>query len=409
MKPMKYVLGVLALGCWAGFAGAADSPYSGAPRSPGAAAAAVMTTTAPPPGAEILPGDGGCTTCVDTCCGGCGGIHIYAGGGVGYIQPNFKRDPGFHVGIGSLATVVVNGEDFSLAFPNVDRDLNFAYDYEVSPRVWVGFTVGSGCGFRASWWNIDQNADKSIDLSRSFAGQVVRDGDTLIFADGSNVLAASNLRLNVYDVEFTYGTECCGSWLFSCGIRYAELKQQYDAGVQGTLVESVVDGDSLTLSHQELLSVHDTFRALGPTVSLEGRCPVCCGCLSVYGMVRGSILVGHGEENARRALQRSQTLNGVTSTFAADASTVTDRDDTITVGEFEVGLEAAKEMNGLYGFVRVGLACQTWWDLTVPNGSAIPDGNGQFGGFQILSTRQSGQNDNNLSFFGLVFTAGVRF
>src|SRR5262249_12859090 len=158
-----------------------DSPYSGAPRQPGAAVAGM--TTAPDGG--MAPA-GGCSTAVDTGCGGCGGgcgdlggIHFYVGGGAGWIQPNFRADPGFHVGIGQLATVTVNGTPFSQAFPNVDRDLNFAYDFEIAPRAWIGFTSGSGCGFRLSGWEIDTDVTKTIDLSRTFAGELVAGGDTL--------------------------------------------------------------------------------------------------------------------------------------------------------------------------------------------------------------------------------------
>jgi hypothetical protein len=424
MKPMSFVLGALALGWLATGAQAAESPYSGAPR------AVVNTAQAPAPAApgfvyapEANGGPGGCC---DVGCDPCGGhgCRFYAGGGVYYLQPRFETDPAI---VANFSTAFdaeqlgLDGTGLLLAtfFPNIATELSFAYEYEIAPRVWAGFTTDCGCGVRGRYWGIDQDANKFINLFGITIGNILLDpggeGEEeldFLFAESSTVFARSELKLDVFDIELTYEANCCGWWLVSCGVRYVEIQQSYGGLLNATLTStSEQAGNVLVVTQDEVLGVDDDFEALGPTAALEFRCPTGCFNLCLYGSGRLSLLVGHGETRVRRLLERTQDsdVDGTLDfQFNGSGSVLRDRDDMYWVGELELGVECCKTCGCAEVFGRVALVTQAWWDFVIPS-STVLGASDIFRGFEALETRNSRELENDLHFFGVTAVAGVKF
>jgi hypothetical protein len=418
MKPMKFVLGALALGCLASDARAIDSPYSGAPRHAGATAAQAMSAPAPMYGPEMAAGGYGCNTCApacDPCGGGMGGLRFIGGAGLNYVQPRFHRDPGFSFSSLPFGDILVPNTDITIVrnanFPNIDTNLTFAYEYEMAPRFWLGVATDCGCGGRFRFWSLDTDATKFVNLENLTVGTLPNDTAAPIpftFQEGSVAVARGAVAFEVYDFEGTYESNCCGWWLVSCGVRYLQLRQNYDGLLDADLLATANGGTVVQLTQNERVGVADKFEGLGPTVALETRFPTDCFNIAVYFGGRISLIVGHGEETAGRGLRRTEFVApNQTTEFTAVGDALRDRDDIIGIGELELGLETIQELEGVTVFGRVALVAQSWWDVVIPTDGIVP-GNA-FNGLQTLNMRNRDKAETDLNIFGVSFVGGFKF
>ncbi len=141
-------------------------------------------------------------------------------------------------------------------------DLRF--DFEASPRVWLGWTTCSGLGFRARYWDFDHTA----------TGPSGED-PALIVGHGFDVATI--------DMEITDTLTICRVWdlTLSGGARYVDFEErQFATGGTEVPVNAAIGYRS---------------SSWGPTLGAELRRPV-WRCVSLIGNVRGSILFGDENE-----------------------------------------------------------------------------------------------------------------
>jgi hypothetical protein len=194
---------------------------------------------------EISYGGGGngkvaCDTCggCDCYCDvGCGGV--YAGVELALLKPHFEE---------GSAINDVNG-------PQTQDDPRF--NYEATPRFWLGYRNCEGFGIRARYWQFDHDA---------------------LLVEGPNDTDFYALEMETLDVEATQ-LVCWGplQMNFAAGARYART-EALDADTDTGVVDDFYRG---------------TFEGWGPTLALEFRRPLGCGPFAFVGNARGSLLYGN--------------------------------------------------------------------------------------------------------------------
>ena len=87
-----------------------------------------------------------------------------------------------------------------------DRNLNFDYDVEASPRLWFGYEQCDGLGWRITWWEFNHAPDRVFAQSESGEEILSLKFDDFEFSSATttdNLLAASSLNLYTWDFEVT--------------------------------------------------------------------------------------------------------------------------------------------------------------------------------------------------------------
>jgi hypothetical protein len=353
-----------------------------------------------------------------------------AGGGFYYLKPHWDTNPAFLVRVTDLSTS---------SYPTIQRQIDFDWDAELAPLIWLGYVGCDGCGVRARYWRFDedthlavQNHDQSgatsigsaapLGLALSSPGPLLG-GDTVhgvtlsgayngkgnigtVPTGADGLTFASTLELDVVDLEATQDVHMgCWSLLFSGGVRYARLSQKYSAtrfnsGSFDTwwLLPTRVAEDSATLD-----SEHE-FEGVGPTAAVEARRVVGCTGLILYGSARGALLFGKNKQDASLGTAfRGDYLRPNHSLVTFDRTTFTHAsasgDDVLPVLELELGVEFAHDLGAALLLLRAGVVSQTWFgagnaannDLLVAGGDEVAD------------------NDSDLGLFGLKFEAGLQF
>lgn len=178
-------------------------------------------------------------------------------------------------------------------------------NYSTGLRYTVGYVNESGLGVRGRYWNFDNNANFVPPFAPSTLG----------------------IRLDVADAEVTFGQRLCNWDLeVSGGVRYGKL--QYSNGS-----ESLYKVGSLT------------FEGVGPTASLSGRRILGASGLSLFGNVRGSMLMGH-------------VNNGSMLTYMPAGSI---ENEIMTIAENQLGVAWTRNLNNTWQFeVRGAWETQFW-------------------------------------------------
>jgi hypothetical protein len=250
------------------------------------------------------------------------------------VQPHHENDIAF--------TSVVNDGSSSTT-----TDTNFEEDTELSPRIWLEYNRGTGLGARVTYWQYDHGSPERSATPADTGLQTITPPafgavDLSTNVPGQRYTAVSDIDLDVIDLEGTKWTqfEC---WQFGTtgGLRFASLSQAY----RGTL--SAAGGTalgSIDSSHR--------FDGIGPTFSIEGRRPF--GSLTFFSMARGALLFGNGESGFT-------ALEGIGGTAPFTTRASLERNDVLSVGEIQVGLERRKYCcNGNWFFCRTALEGQVW-------------------------------------------------
>lgn len=276
-----------------------------------------------------------CPTChsADGCC--CDMGRWAAGFAFVIVQPHREDDTAFMSVVNDGAT-------------STTTDTNFENDTELSPRIWLEYNRGVGLGARVTYWQYDHGSpERTASPAESGFETIVPPDfgavDLSTNVPGEIYTAAADIDLDVIDLEGTKWTqfEC---WQFGAtgGLRFASLQQGY----RGVLLSD--EGDALggiDASHR--------FDGIGPTFSIEGRRPF--GHLTFFSLARGSLLFGNG----RSGFTALEGLGGSTNPFVTQVAL--ERNDVMSVGEIQVGLEWRKYCcNGNWFFCRTALEGQVW-------------------------------------------------
>jgi hypothetical protein len=173
--------------------------------------------------------------------------------------------------------------------------------------------------------------------------------------------------------------------LFSGGVRYAHLSQNFDARLVSHDFGPEID----------LLRSGHNFSGAGPTLALEARRPIGNTRFAIYGDVRGSLLFGE----ASQRVYLLNTFQGPFGPITYSSQVRWNHDTFLPVGEMELGAEYSQLFGGvgnvlrqlhgkppLSAFIRTGLVAHSWFGA----GSASSDG-------------------GNLGFLGLEVTAGLDY
>ncbi|MBW3596337.1 MAG: hypothetical protein KY475_03570 [Planctomycetes bacterium] len=269
----------------------------------------------------------GCNGCAcNPCPSCCRTSGLYGGAEALWIKPHFQDESAF----------VIDGS-------RLDEVVPFDYDFEASPRFWLGYVGCSGLGARARYWTFDGDSTASgvfVDDGEAFAfsaGDVLR--RRLAAGPGDAAFAQHDLELETIDLEATQQFNRANLMMLAgAGLRYVRVEQDYL--VQFT--DPLGPQDSLLHNHD--------FEGIGPTAALELWRPIGGYGFSLYGALRGSVLFGELNQ------QITETTGGLVFTERRH-----DVDETLAIGEVALGLQWTGA--GIYNtdfFVRSGWEGQYW-------------------------------------------------
>jgi hypothetical protein len=255
----------------------------------------------------------------------------------GYLYENYHDQPG---GWGAYAGysfafaklhMKESFEAFVLDVSNGTQTLvPFDYDYELTPRVWLGLRNSNGLGFRTSYWNFDHSSNgfqftsTGLQIPTATATSVIFPASISGFSPGDQLTVESGVNATTLDFEGTFETNLDRIQLeFGGGLRYAKTDQTSTAFV--TPFNIVMAPSFLEWQRQ--------FEGIGPLFTASGRLPLGnCGIYAVGG-ANASFLFG--EKNIRRTV-------------------VNDSTPPPNQGLPILLFEDANEISGIYG-VRIGL------------------------------------------------------
>jgi hypothetical protein len=324
------------------------------------------------------------------------GWHVFGDAGFNMVHTYFTHSPGLLITARTAA-----GTPVTFSGANFDYNVNFA------PRVNLGVMNADGWGLRGSWWRLDEgtltpvlsSTDSSLRRLGSSVpvfgvpgftspGPVAQ--QTKIFND--QLSADNRVRLEVADLEaFRQFKGYQWAFLVGGGARYGYLSQGYrafrfnsgTAKSGSTTVNLIQDSDVVTSGRG--------FDGVGPTGVVVVRRWLGETGFSLYGVARGSVLFGSTRvQSFQRTVLNQQTTVAPAAPKTVSASIlvqgVTSGDETIPMGDFEVGANWTRPLGAVLVFVQAGLVNQTWF------------GSG-------TATSASG----DMGVFGLRFTAGLSY
>lgn len=279
------------------------------------------------------PGDPGVVSLDTVSAGG-----FYAGFEFVFAKPHYKES--FEATLVTPATGTVDL-------------MPFAFDYEVSPRVWLGYEGSEGVGVRASYWQYDHSAHP-VAMTPALGNAATAQAVTVIFPatitaalPGDTLTANNRLQLQTIDLEGTSRVHIGEiALLGGAGIRYARMDQSTTAAVTNSGVVT------------QQLNWSRRFEGVGPTFSAELRRPLGSWGLDFVSNARGAILFGN-KDLSRFVSPGSLSTPPVVSLH--DAS------DVSGMGLAGLGIEWNRHLHR-YGttFVRGTYEGQLWTDAGSP-------------------------------------------
>lgn len=206
----------------------------------------------------------------------------------------------------------------------------FDYDYELTPRVWLGLRNPNGLSFRTSYWNFDHSSqgfqftNPGLQIPTATATSVIFPATIAGISPGDQLTVESSVNATTLDFEGTFET-CLDRIQLELGggLRYAKSDQNSTAFVTpANLV--LVPG---------FLQWQREFEGIGPLFTAAGRIPL--GNRGFYALGGANASFLFGEKNIRR-------------TVVNDSTPPPNQGLPILV------FEDTNEISGIYG-VRIGL------------------------------------------------------
>lgn len=195
-------------------------------------------------------------------------------------------------------------------------------DFEISPRIWLGYVGESGFGVRSRWFQYQHELKAGTGVFEDWPDQGLQ-------SEGRNFL-------DVYavDIDFMQQIEL-GCWDVNAGagIRAGGVKRR-------TTLEFGLFSSTVT----------SRFEGVGPTIFAELKRPIIGTGLSLVANARGSVLFGDG------------VFDYTADPFGPDSGKV---DSVVAVGEIQLGAEYARQLGyGTTGFVQCLWEGQIWSDAS---------------------------------------------
>ena len=246
--------------------------------------------------------------CCRSCCE-CPGL--YGGYSFVFAKPHFKE---------AFQASVIDGVTGQLQL------LPFQYDYDLTPRVWLGYYNPCGIGARASYWSYDHDGDpRSItatptSVASAHALTVIFPATITAAVPGDVLTTTDELSTQTLDLEGTLpGHFGKVTVLMSGGVRYVRLEQN--------LASTVSTGGNPT----QFLNWGRKFEGLGPTMGAEFHYQLGCSNWSLFGSGRGALLYGDKDLDRFTNVTSAQTPTPYASLH--------DADEVVGMGEVQLGAE----------------------------------------------------------------------
>jgi hypothetical protein len=230
---------------------------------------------------------------------------FYAGAQAAWSSIWVKNNP---------AIVLTSTDFFSFA---TTATTEFSYDYEITPRVYAGYTCG-GTGIRAGWWELEDDAAGSL-VVPVIPGATTFANGRLVEADETDTISVSQeFNLELAELEVTHGLQFWNTAvLIACGVRYVYYSDY--------IRERVTDAGGTLL---ERAWINDSFEGVGPTLAMEWWHPLAGSGFVLHGSLRGT--VAFGEQN------QTTQFNGL-GLFPFQLNTARSGDVAQAIGEIDLG------------------------------------------------------------------------
>ncbi|MCA9127129.1 MAG: hypothetical protein KDB22_08585 [Planctomycetales bacterium] len=231
----------------------------------------------------------------------------------------------------------------------------FEYDYQLSPRAWLGWQAQSGTGFRTTYFRFDEAASTESVTAVAGAtpvylfvygagGNLSRNANANV---GQTLVSNHSLRLSALDLEVTQVVE----WqqfraILGVGVRIAEMHQSSRGDVfnPGGVLEETVANDL-------------RFIAAGPTISAQLSRGLGIGRFGYFATGRGSLLTGETD-------QRIYEMKGA---FTTELEDIAIQREILSNFEVGIGLQYWQAIGpSALLFVRSGYEAQLWLDAGGP-------------------------------------------
>jgi hypothetical protein len=227
--------------------------------------------------------------------------YLHAEEGEGYDCCD--RCPGFIGGVEITFMKPHNNALDLIIAPNIQVPLLPEFDFEIAPRIWLGYEFAGGLGLRATWWDFDHAV--------------------------AVVGIISGMEANTLDVELTQtGSFCKWDLTMAGGVRY------------GRIEESLESPGFIGLSHE--------FEGVGGTLGLSARRPVGSRGFALIAGVRGSLLFG-------------QTDSTLSLPFIPAQATLRNTQHMLEIYEMKLGGEWSRDLDyGARFYTQLTYEAQAW-------------------------------------------------
>jgi hypothetical protein len=240
----------------------------------------------------------------------------------------------------------------STTSPSAADLVGYNYDYDLSPRVWLGASMPDGLGFRVGYWLYDQAGPPvqlQSDADQTVGAQTITGSLPAIIQStgaGQILTASSGLEVETIDFEGTMQMELGQTQILAgAGIRYGRMWQNNLA--------VITDGG---MPQSQLFRSRE-FKGLGPTLNGDIVRPVGNSGLAIATGLRGALLFGS------KSIVRESTGNLAGSPDAAYLDGVDDFTFTADIG---VGLQWTRTVSGMDVSLRGGYEGSFWIDAGEP-------------------------------------------
>ena len=347
----------------------------------------------------------------------CGCWKLTGGASLYYLKPYADGNTAYQT---TTITTGPVGSTYTTSGQTITQD----FDWNMKPAgaFWLGIANPCGLGIRARYFHFDAaSADALVSLTpgqestppgqvpsitnvispspfvpQTFPGALAPNAANIqAFGAPSELLSVagvgqddlvfrSTLKIETVDLEPTFEWSAGnGSFLAGAGVRYLQITQTYQAGLQNL-------GGGGPASEFETLSLSNRFRGIGPTLSGEFTWTFNNTGLAFFVSGRGSLLVGSAHRLAvlTDALTDPTGLTGggVPEFKQRESRIPTTTNIVLPMAELELGLEYGLNLGNKRLYFRGAVVDQTYFDA----------GN---------ASRTTG----NLGLFGCQVTTGLNF
>jgi hypothetical protein len=201
---------------------------------------------------------------------------FYVGAQAAWSRPYIKNNP----------AIVLSSTDFATSATVVTSE--FSHDYELTPRLYAGYTC-DGTGIRGGWWELKSDDAESLVVPDIPGFDTDAEGRLVVANETDTLTVSQEFNLELAELEFTRGLQLGNSAvLVACGVRYVYYSDY--------IRERVTDAGGVLL---ERAWIYDSFEGLGPTLAIDWWHSCFDSGLVLHGNLRGTVAFGEQQQTSR--------------------------------------------------------------------------------------------------------------